>query len=294
MDHLSLITTDIKIYKMRKVNNLRELFYVILNRFFTININNVKIPKKSSNLILAHLFLRKSKISFDVIGDDICLDFKDYKLLTNKFDESIMMSINESFNNDEYNLKNLNLHNKTILDIGANIGDTCFKFISKGVKKIYAIEPILETYKYLIKNIKLNQSENKIIPFNFGIGDSNEVIKIPIRKFASGGNSITFKNENENKISYESTTEVKVITSVDLKKHINDKIDLIKIDCEGCEYSLIKNNFLFEHFKPKIILIEYHRGYHSIINWLEKNSFKLKWIDEKNNNLGLICAIKIN
>ena len=276
---------------MKKIKSFKEFIYIVYNKFFNISIDNVVIPKNSSGLIRAYLGLKKSKIKYSVDRNDICLNFSNYKVYNNKYDESILMSLSETID-DEYNLKEINLKNKIVIDIGANIGDTALKFINHGAKKVFVIEPIKETYKYLLKNIKINKLENRIIPFNIGIGQKNETLKIHIRKYASGGNSIFYKDRNKDNKLYNSKTEVKVFKLDYLKKNIKSKVDLIKIDCEGCEYSIIKNNNLIRFFDPKVILIEYHNGEKNIISWLSNNYFHIKKNIKKNKNVGLITAIK--
>lgn len=61
--------------------------------------------------------------------------------------------------------------NAQILDIGANIGNhSIYWAMVKGAARIYAFEPIKETYEMLCKNITLNNLQEKIQTFNFALG----------------------------------------------------------------------------------------------------------------------------
>jgi len=76
-------------------------------------------------------------------------------------------AINETFEEKQWDF--LNVQNRSVLDIGAFIGDSSIYFILKGAKKVYAIEPHPDAYKEMLENIKLNNMEDKIIPINMGI-----------------------------------------------------------------------------------------------------------------------------
>ena len=65
------------------------------------------------------------------------------------------------FCNDDY--KFLEPTGKTIVDIGASIGDSAIYFLSNGATLVVALEPFPYTYKMAVENIKLNGLEEKII-----------------------------------------------------------------------------------------------------------------------------------
>ncbi|MCL5100445.1 MAG: FkbM family methyltransferase [Candidatus Marsarchaeota archaeon] len=59
---------------------------------------------------------------------------------------------------------------KTMLDVGANVGDTALLYASKGCE-VYSLEPNPKYYSKMLKNIDLNPSlKNKIIPIKAAIG----------------------------------------------------------------------------------------------------------------------------
>ena len=62
--------------------------------------------------------------------------------------------------------------NSTIIDIGANIGNhTLYWANEKNALKIYAFEAIPYTFKILKKNIKINNLEDRVILYNYGLAD---------------------------------------------------------------------------------------------------------------------------
>lgn len=133
----------------------------------------------------------------------------------------------EIFEGKQYDLGIRKDHYGVILDVGANVGHFC-DYIHDKADKIYALEPGKENYDELLKNIKEKNLTN-VIPFNIGLGDSNTMRPYdPNAESCFWGNSMT------------GTIEV-----VTLNKFVDDnnitKIDLMKIDCEGCEIEVLKS-----------------------------------------------------
>ena len=56
---------------------------------------------------------------------------------------------------------------KTILDVGAYIGDSSLFFISRKARKVYAYEPVF--YETYFKNIELNHALDKVVVIPKGI-----------------------------------------------------------------------------------------------------------------------------
>jgi len=71
--------------------------------------------------------------------------------------------------NDQYEAYSSHLKNKIVIDAGANVGIFSLYASMLGAKKVYAFEPVKETYDILVKNIKMNK-ENKIIPMTSSQG----------------------------------------------------------------------------------------------------------------------------
>lgn len=146
-------------------------------------------------------------------------------------------------------------HNSTVIDIGANIGLFSLYAAEAGAKQIYAYEPNKNAYEVLRKNISLNGWDTKIIPYNRALSDiENETV------------SISYESSPYNQIQPEasakiSENKVKTVTLQSiLKENSIDMIDLLKIDCEGCEYAAIFNSpgTVFDSIME--IRMEYHPG----------------------------------
>lgn len=144
------------------------------------------------------------------------------------------------FINKQYNFKSFLKVIKIIgkqdllIDVGANIGPTCISAINKGyAKESIAIEPELDCYKILEKNIKINDLENKIKTLNNAVSNKVELLKISKKNGNSGASFITKK-----------TPKFRLIKSIKLDefvKKVNNKT-LIWIDVQGYEGKVIEGS----------------------------------------------------
>lgn len=62
--------------------------------------------------------------------------------------------------------------NSVIFDIGANIGNhSIYWGIRRNVSKIYAFEPVRDTFEILKRNIELNGLKDEVVLYNIGLSD---------------------------------------------------------------------------------------------------------------------------
>jgi len=201
-------------------------------------------------------------------SNSVELNYQNKKLYfyydTNKQLNNTIILINANFINEQ--LKRLDVRDKDIVDVGANIGDTAIYFALKGAKHVYAFEPYPYSYNIAKKNIKLNHLENKITLLNEGCGRSGFVT---IREDYENSNSADLKNFKKGK-------KIKIESLDEIVKRFNLKHSALKVDCEGCEYDLILNasDEALNAFDQ--IIIEYHYGYKNLIEKLKKSGFIIK------------------
>jgi len=188
---------------------------------------------------------------------------------------------------EEEDYKFLNIKNKNVLDIGAFIGDSPIYFIQKGAKKVYAIEPHPDAYNEMLENIKLNDMEDKIIPINMGINYESNYIYIPTTVVNTQATLLKSKG-NGIKVPADKLSDI-------IEKY-NINAQILKMDCEGCEYDIILKDYdTIKEFEE--IEFEYH-AYNTKIpvsKLLEKlnKDFECRFVREFiSKDLGIIYCIK--
>ena len=174
------------------------------------------------------------------------------------------------------------------VDVGGFVGDSAIYFVLRGAKKVYAIEPHPGAYAEMLENIKLNNMQDKIIPINAALGSKPGKIRIPnIDVNTTRG---TYYGPESN-----GSIEVPMIT---LKQLINDygiEPDILKMNCEGCEFDAILNDY--EHVRLfRELIFEYHEGNgRKLAELLGKlnNNYECKII-KSTNIKGIVHCMKLN
>lgn len=211
---------------IRQIKAISLLFFNCIKKktnpiIFLLQIGHYKIFKT-----MLFKKIKINKLNFNFTNSDDLYHIKEY--------------INNYYNID--NIKNLNI----CIDVGANSGDFSL-MLSKNCKQIYAIEPIDFVYQKMLENINDNGLKN-IKAYNFGLSYYCGKTNISIPENHTGGSKI---DENGD-------YEIKIISWSKFYEIIGrpKTIDLLKIDCEGCEYSLLKDSNILNYVKE--IRMEIH------------------------------------
>ena len=98
--------------------------------------------------------------------------------------------------------------------------------------RVFCFEPVNDNYELLLENIKLNNITN-IIPFNCAVSQNSSKVKIFLNDDQSSHSMFIPNSES---------IEVPSISIHDIfKENEIKKCDLLKLDCEGAEYDIIKS-----------------------------------------------------
>lgn len=154
-------------------------------------------------------------------------------------------------NEIKYFSKLLNkIRNPTMLDIGANVGHHSL-FLSPYCSEIIAFEPLIENCVDFEKRMKLNSIRNVRL-FKCGLGDKNQKLNFILPGSENKGTGFFSEAFGNNTIELDVRRGDDVLSEIRL-----EKLELIKMDVEGFEVSVIKG--LVNHinkFRP-IIFMEF-------------------------------------
>lgn len=182
---------------------------------------------------------------------------------------TVMLSETDNYIDSEYNktyphirkaisfIKQYNLTDKIILDIGAANGTTPKKFAENLSNEIWAFEPLEQNRKFFPELVN-KYSNIKFYPVALGATESKQSINITSNVTSSSLKEI---NQDINKGAFlDKALEVNKVEEIEIKKLDNlvgsdKRVALIKIDVQGFELEVL-NGAVETLKKTDLVLIE--------------------------------------
>lgn len=185
---------------------------------------------------------------------------------------SCIRAFNEVFIHEEYNRREGFKLKPTdvVVDVGGFIGDFT-TYAAKRAKQVYVFEPIPENFKFVQDNIKLNNFQN-VEAYNKGLGNKTEKITINLEEGELGSCS-----EFDSLCHHPRKVVCDFLSLKDfIKENKIEKIDFLKLDCEGGEYNILYEADKEDLKKVQKIAMEYHDVDEKDRNWGGLQSFLLE------------------
>jgi FkbM family methyltransferase len=169
--------------------------------------------------------------------------------------------------------RNFPIKGKIVIDVGANIADSCIYFVSHGAKRIVGIEPLIENYELAEQNVKLNNFSNRISIVLAGCGARPGCVNIDVNRRNGIGWQLSSSSYRGN------TIPLLTLEQILQQSNVGQDEAALKLDCEGCEYDVVLSSpdNVLRRFSS--ILIEYHYGYNDIREKLEKSNFEVSLVN---------------
>jgi len=179
--------------------------------------------------------------------------------------------------------------NMVVVDIGANIG--YFTLLAAELVgssgTVYAFEPEPENYALLKRNIELNSYAN-IQPIETAVSNESGFIQLYLSAMDNGSHSIY-----DTAARGVAATQTVATTTLDafLEKEGWPKIDLVKIDVEGAETTVLAGmEQLCERSPDLNLIVEYCPALieatgtkpSDLLDQLASMNFNVRFVDEKN------------
>jgi len=280
----NIIKSRLTSFKIYKINPIIFYYDVIFKNFFVFkNYYSTLLQIKKKKFPIKFIFRNGEYINTNDLRETSLIltrcngiKFqKDLIIINNdRYNDSIILenwkhsvSVKEIFIENEYG--SLDVKDKIVLDIGANVGDTPILFSMLGAKKVIALEPQLKFFNMCKKNIKINNLEKKIDIFNAGLDDKHGFFTID-------------ENEDSEVFSFKNVEKGIKIPKMTLEDIIPDHGDLIlKLDCELCEYNVILNTDKQHLQRFETIIIEFHDGNKNLIEKLSNIGFEVRILNSR-------------
>lgn len=145
----------------------------------------------------------------------------------------------------------------TVVDVGANAGYFSLYILSKlPGSRVIAFEPMENNFALLRRNREMNPTEDLTVVNKAVYGAAR---KITLR-YNAGDSFTTAGSVFENKLGKDEV-EVEAITLAEVFEGYGlEKVDLLKLDCEGSEYSILYDSPKELFSRINCITLESHQG----------------------------------
>ena len=157
------------------------------------------------------------------------------------------------------------------IDIGSNIGIYSLRIAKKfnNIEKIYAFEPLIDTFKKLKKNVSNNNLSDKINIYNYGLSSEKKITMGSLRYKGNLKQSAGFN------IDLNGNTEIKVNKGDNIINFNNQSVS-IKCDVEGHEMEVFKGLEKFITTNKCFIQVEvWKKNEKSLNNFFNTRGYKL-------------------
>lgn len=181
---------------------------------------------------------------------------------------------------------------RVIVDVGANIGSfAIFAAQSNPQARIYCYEPEQQNFALLGKNIRINGLEGRVSAFQSAVASDGGARELTVG--ASTLNSFHALPGHTDHQTVNCTTLRNILTSLQL-----DRIDLLKMNCEGAEYEILEGCSDADFARLPNIRLEYHilddsrRNGKSLARFLKSRGYEIEHFTRRLNESGFIWATR--
>jgi FkbM family methyltransferase len=142
-----------------------------------------------------------------------------------------------------------------VVDIGGYIGDfSIYAARYLDARRVVVYEPTVENFRILQENVVGNGYGDRIVAVNKAVSGGSEVtLNVDIRESEEVHVSAYWYPDSERR------TIPSITLGQLLEIHGLDRVDLLKVDCEGAEYDILSGTPLSVYQRICNIVFEYHR-----------------------------------
>ena len=269
--------------------------------------NWISIIFKMINDKEAHIFLRSGQKIYNVKDSYSFISLLSYGWKITEFDDSFIVLTNvnniklkcrikEGFDLGhileifEENTYSKDFKNSTVIDVGASTADSSIYFAINGAREVYGLEPMKESYDIALYNVMVNNLTNKVHLINAACSSKLGTVELNLSSKNPNANSIIPSEiVKASGINFNSR---RLVDSISLKDIIYQyglsKVDLLKMDCEGCEYEVLQNMDEETFSMINNVILEFHDGFKFLPDLLEGHGFQVSY--EQSTKLGILKA----
>jgi FkbM family methyltransferase len=161
----------------------------------------------------------------------------------------------------------LDVRGKVVIDVGANIGDSAIYFSLRGATRVLAYEPNTRLYALAAENLRWNKITNVDLTQAWVAGDPTRIRP----EFLS-----RMRDTQSSAEAQVGPQDIATVTLTEILNRIPELEIVLKMDCEGAEYSILLSTPFSELSRVTTVELEYHFGASILLDYLELCGFAVR------------------
>lgn len=160
----------------------------------------------------------------------------------------------------------LDVVDRDVIDIGANVADSALYFAARGARHVYAFEPFPRTCAVAKRNIDRSPFNDRVTLLNEGSGDRVSTITIDPAVDSSLWSNLEASPTGR-------SVPVSTLSEIVSRFGLEDAV--LKMNCEGCEYPTLLAASPRARRAFGQMAIEYHYGCRELVRILRQDGFRV-------------------
>lgn len=181
---------------------------------------------------------------------------------------------------------------RVIVDIGSNMGAfAIYAALSCPHARIYCFEPEERNFSFLRTNISINSLEGRVMVHQLAVASTSGERAMAVT--TSPLNSLVIEEAGGCRAIVRCVTLPDVLAGVE-----SDRVDVLKMNCEGAEYEILESAREADFERIPDIRLEYHnlnppgRNGRSLAKLLQGRGYRIRRFTDYKNVSGFIWAVR--
>jgi len=163
---------------------------------------------------------------------------------------------------------------QVVLDVGMADGDSAVFFARNGAVRVIGVEPLPESYHLALQNLRQNGVEKTVVPLQGAVASGVGSTEIRVATLAPNRSSAA-PERDRTEVEFDSSISVRAYDFPGLLSAGGvDHLDFVKMDCEGCEYALLRSLTDADFARIDRWILEYHDGPRDLVEILRSHGFR--------------------
>lgn len=166
---------------------------------------------------------------------------------------------------------------QVVVDVGISNGDSSLYFAVSGAQRVIGLEPFPDSFRLAVENVKANALEGVVHPIHAALAGSSGRASLRVSSRHPNANALQPTDaRSEAGPDFDDAVEIPTVTLDDLVAQESlERIDFLKLDCEGAEYEILGGLSPAVAARIGRIRLEFHRGLQDLPAVLQRLGFRI-------------------